>query len=161
LEDVQLYKIRSSVKALIVHNHQLLTIEKQSDDIMKYIIPGGGQVFNETLSDAVVRECMEELGVKVQPGELVWVREFISKNHIADQPEDDQAHIVEHIFEAFLEEIPEKFESMMPDSTQTGVVWLPIDQLSEYNFYPRALIPLIQEINSGECALEVYVGDLN
>jgi 8-oxo-dGTP diphosphatase len=51
-----MYKIRSSVKALIIHHNQLLTIEKQSHDIKKYIIPGGGQDFNETLSDAVVRE---------------------------------------------------------------------------------------------------------
>ncbi|WP_226537126.1 NUDIX domain-containing protein [Fictibacillus halophilus] len=156
-----MYKIRSSVKALIIHNHHLLTIEKQSSDSKKYIMPGGGQNFNETLSDAVVRECMEELGVKVEPGKLLWVREFISKNHISDQPMDDQGHIVEHIFEAFLEEIPERFDPMEPDSTQTGVVWLPIDQLSEINYYPKELIPMIQGINSGESTLKVYVGDIN
>jgi ADP-ribose pyrophosphatase YjhB (NUDIX family) len=149
------------VKALIIHNQHLLTIEKQSGNSKKYLIPGGGQDFNESLSDAVVRECIEELGVKVETGRLLWVREFISKNHIADQPKDNQAHIMEHIFEAFLMEIPEKFKPMQPDSTQTGVVWLPIDQLSEYNFYPRELIPMIQGINSGEGTLEVYVGDIN
>ncbi|RZT16409.1 NUDIX domain-containing protein [Fictibacillus sp. BK138] len=156
-----MYKIRSSVKALIIHNHHLLTIEKQSSDSKKYIMPGGGQDFNETLSDAVARECMEELGVKVEAGKLLWVREFISKNHISDQPMDDQGHIVEHIFEAFLEEIPERFDPMEPDSTQTGVVWLPIDQLSEINYYPKELIPMIQGINSGESTLKVYVGDIN
>jgi 8-oxo-dGTP diphosphatase len=104
---------------------------------------------------------MEELGVKVEAGRLVWVREFISKNHISDQPMDNQGHIVEHIFEAFLMEIPEKFEPMQPDSTQTAVVWLPIGQLSEVNYYPKELIPMIQGINSGKDALEVYVGDIN
>jgi 8-oxo-dGTP diphosphatase len=156
-----LYKIRSSVKALIIHDHHLLTIEKQSGDSKKYIMPGGGQDFNETLSDAVARECMEELGVKVEAGKLLWVREFISKNHISDQPMDNQGHIVEHIFEAFLKEIPERFDPMEPDSTQTGVVWLPIDQLSEINYYPKELIPMIQGINSGESTLKVYVGDIN
>jgi 8-oxo-dGTP diphosphatase len=156
-----LYKIRSSVKALIIHNHHLLTIEKQSGDSKKYIMPGGGQDFNETLSDAVLRECMEELGVKVETGRLLWVREFISKNHISDQPMDNQGHIVEHIFEAFLMEIPEKFEPKQPDSTQTSVVWLPINQLSEVNYYPKELIPMIQGINSGKAALEGYVGDIN
>lgn len=156
-----MYKIRSSVKALIIHNHHLLTIEKQSGDSKKYIMPGGGQDFNETLSDAVVRECMEELGVKVEAGRLLWVREFISKNHISDQPMDNQGHIVEHIFEAFLMEIPEKFEPMEPDLTQTSVVWLPINQLSEVNYYPKELIPMIQGINSGKGTLKVYVGDIN
>jgi 8-oxo-dGTP diphosphatase len=156
-----LYKIRSSVKALIIHNQHLLTIEKQSDNIKKYIIPGGGQDFNETLSDAVVRECMEELGVKAVTGRLLWVREFISKNHISDQPMDNQGHIVEHIFETCLMEIPEKFVPMQPDSTQTGVVWLPVGELSEYNFYPREFIAMIQGLNSGKGNFEVYVGDIN
>jgi 8-oxo-dGTP diphosphatase len=156
-----LYKIRSSVKALIIHDHHLLTIEKKSERNKKYILPGGGQGFNETLSDAVVRECMEELGVKAVTGRLLWVREFISINHISDQPMDNQGHIVEHIFETCLMEIPEKFEPIVPDSTQTGVVWLPIDRLSEYNFYPRGLIPMIQGLNSGKGTLEVYVGDIN
>jgi 8-oxo-dGTP diphosphatase len=156
-----LYKIRSSVKALIIHNHHLLTIEKQSDDSKKYIMPGGGQDFNETLSETVVRECMEELGVKVEAGRLLWVREFISKNHISDQPMDNQGHIVEHIFEAFLMENPEKFKPIQPDSTQTAVVWLPIDQLSDVNYYPKELIPMIQGINSGNGTHEVYVGDIN
>jgi 8-oxo-dGTP diphosphatase len=158
---MQLYKIRSSVKALIIHNQHLLTIEKQCGHIKKYIIPGGGQDFNETLSDAVVRECMEELGVKAVTGRLLWVREFISKNHISDQPMDNQGHIVEHIFETCLMEIPEKFEPMEPDSTQTGVVWLPVGELSEYNFYPQELILMIQGLNSGKGNLEVYVGDIN
>ncbi|MCM3733092.1 NUDIX domain-containing protein [Fictibacillus nanhaiensis] len=156
-----MYKIRSSVKALIIHDHHLLTIEKKSERNKKYILPGGGQEFNETLSDAVVRECMEELGVKTQVEGLVWVREFISKNHISDQSKDNQAHIVEHIFEAFLMEIPEKFEPIVPDSTQTGVVWLPIDRLSEYNFYPQELIPMIQAINIGKYFHKGYVGDIN
>ncbi|OOE10041.1 NUDIX domain-containing protein [Fictibacillus arsenicus] len=156
-----MYKIRSSVKALIIHNHHLLTIEKQNGDNKKYIMPGGGQDFNETLSDAVARECMEELGVKVEAGRLLWVREFISKNHISDQLMDNQGHIVEHIFEAFLKEIPEKFEPKQPDFTQTAVVWLPIDQLSDVNYYPKEMIPMIQGINSGNGALKVYVGDIN
>ncbi|MDR7074571.1 hypothetical protein [Fictibacillus barbaricus] len=55
-----MYKIRSSVKALIIQENRLLTIEKQKNGIKKYIIPGGGQEFNETLADAVKRECMKK-----------------------------------------------------------------------------------------------------
>jgi 8-oxo-dGTP diphosphatase len=68
---------------------------------------------------------------------------------------------VEHIFEVFLREIPENFEPMQPDFTQTGVVWLPIERLSDYNFYPRELIAMIQGINSSEDTHALYVGDIN
>ena len=157
---ITLNNIRSSVKALILHKNHLLTIEKQSGGNKKYVIPGGGQEFNESLRDAVARECLEELGVKVQP-ELIWVREFISKNHIASQPANDQTYIVEHIFEAVLEEIPNHLAPISPDSKQTDVVWLPIDRLSEYNCFPRELIPMIQKKNSGNLGQKVYVGDIN
>jgi 8-oxo-dGTP pyrophosphatase MutT (NUDIX family) len=149
------------VKALIIHDGQLLTIEKFSGDCKRYVIPGGGQEVNETLADAVIRECLEELGVKVKVGPLLWVREFISKNHISNQKQDEQTHIVEHIFEAVLDEIPDCFEPISADSSQTGVVWLPIDKLSNYNYYPKELIPLIQRRDQGESIGESYVGDIN
>lgn len=157
-----MYKIRSSVKALIIQDNHVLTIEKGNKASNKYVIPGGGQNFNETLADAVLRECLEEIGVKVQVGKLVWVREFISKNHIPQQKEDDQHHIVEHIFDVIIdEEIPDEFSPNEPDSTQLGVVWLPISSLSEFNFYPKELIPMIQQINDKKYMGRTYVGDIN
>jgi ADP-ribose pyrophosphatase YjhB (NUDIX family) len=155
-------KIRSSVKALIIHENHLLTIEKQSGNTFKYVLPGGGQNFNETLNEAVVRECLEELGVKVKSGSLIWVREFISKHHVPDQPDNDQTHIVEHIFETAIEgEIPKKFTPSEPDRNQTGIVWIPIGDLEAYNYFPRDLIKQIQRLNNEKMAFDGYIGDIN
>ncbi|WP_171005607.1 NUDIX domain-containing protein [Bacillus sp. E(2018)] len=154
-------RIRSSVKALIIHDNHVLTIKKGNEDDIKYVIPGGGQDFNETLSNAVIRECLEELGVKVEVGPLLWVREFISKNHVENQKEEDQIHIVEHIFEAFLEKVPTRFQPLSPDSTQLEIQWLPIDRLSAYNYYPKEIIPLIQEKSHSKDSEITYVGDMN
>ncbi|MFG6495871.1 NUDIX domain-containing protein [Fictibacillus sp. UD] len=157
-----MYKIRSSVKALIIKDNHVLTIEKGIKGSSKYVIPGGGQNFNETLANAVVRECFEEIGVEVQVGKLVWVREFISKNHIIEQQENNQAHIVEHIFDVKIDEgILDEFSPNEPDSTQLGVVWLPISKLSEFNFFPKELIPMIQQINDSKYIGQTYVGDIN
>ncbi|WNB91667.1 NUDIX domain-containing protein [Bacillus sp. NEB1478] len=153
-----MYKIRSSVKALIILENRLLTIEKQNNGIKKFILPGGGQEFNETLAEAVIRECKEEIGVNVKVKELIWVREFISKNHVTNQPENKETHIVEHIFKVVLEEIPEEFTPAEPDTTQTDVVWLSISALGDYNFYPRELIGRIQAKNAVGGA---YIGDIN
>ncbi|MED1864061.1 NUDIX domain-containing protein [Fictibacillus nanhaiensis] len=154
-------RIRSSVKALIIHDQHVLTIKKGNEYEAKYVIPGGGQDFNESLSDAVIRECLEELGVKVEVGPLLWVREFISKNHIVNQKEEDGIHIVEHIFEAFLENVPKQFQPLSPDSSQLDIKWLSIDQLSEYNYYPRDIIPLIQDMSFSKYKGPTYVGDIN
>ncbi|MBH0163241.1 NUDIX domain-containing protein [Fictibacillus sp. 26RED30] len=154
-------RIRSSVKALIIHDHHVLTIKKGNEYEAKYVIPGGGQDFNESLSDAVIRECLEELGVKVEVGPLLWIREFISKNHVVNQKEEDRIHIVEHIFEAFLEKVPSRFQPLSPDSTQLAIKWLPIDRLLEYNYYPHEIIPLIQEKSFSKYNGPTYVGDIN
>jgi 8-oxo-dGTP diphosphatase len=161
MEADQMNRIRSSVKALIIHDHHVLTIKKGNEDEAKYVIPGGGQEFNETLSDAVIRECLEELGVQVAVGPLIWVREFISKNHVENQKDEDRIHIVEHIFEVFLEKVPKHFQPLSPDSTQLEIQWLPIDRLSEYNYYPREIIPLIQEKSQSKDSEITYVGDIN
>ncbi|WP_153238224.1 NUDIX domain-containing protein [Fictibacillus phosphorivorans] len=154
-------KIRSSVKALIIHDHHVLTIKKGNEEKIKYVIPGGGQEFNETLSDAVIRECLEELGEQVKVGPLLWVREFISKNHVENQKDEDRIHIVEHIFEAFIEKVPKHFQPLSPDSTQLEIEWLPIDRLSDYNYYPKEIIPLIKEMSHSKDSKITYVGDIN
>ncbi len=150
------------LKLLIIHDNHLLTIEKGNKDSSKYVVPGGGQEFNETLSDAVTRECLEEIGLKVRVGSLLWVREFISKNHILQQKDDDQTHIVEHIFDVMIDEkIPNEFSPNEPDSTQLGVVWLPISKLPEFHFFPKELIPMIQQINDRKYMGQTYDGDIN
>ena len=46
-----------------------------------YLLPGGGQNHGETLKEGLQRECLEEIGTEVEIGELLYVREYIGKNH--------------------------------------------------------------------------------
>lgn len=51
-----------------------------NDGKQTYIFAGGGQEVGETFVEALQRECYEELGAKINVGELVWIREYIGKN---------------------------------------------------------------------------------
>jgi 8-oxo-dGTP diphosphatase len=146
--------VRSSVQALILRNGRLLTIVKEYRGNKEYILPGGGQEFGETLIDAVKRECLEEIGAEVQVGQLLTVREFISRNHSSD-PDEDKVHIVNNIFACTLSREPSLTDQK--DADQIDIFWIPLAELDTYNFYPRFLIPLLQSKQS----LPSYLGDVN
>lgn len=76
-----LFRVRASAIILNQHHEILLVLHK--DPLMKetYLMPpGGGLEAGENALEAVVREVKEECGVSCQPGELLYVREYISHN---------------------------------------------------------------------------------
>jgi ADP-ribose pyrophosphatase YjhB (NUDIX family) len=146
--------VRSGVQALILRNEQVLTVVKVYLGNKEYILPGGGQEFGETLSDTVKRECLEEIGAEVQVGQLLTVREFISRNHSSNLDEAN-VHIVNHIFACTLLEEPRL--TNQKDADQIDICWIPLTELDDYNFYPRFLVPLLKSKQS----LPLYLGDIN
>ena len=66
--------IRNSAKAIIIVDNKLL-VNKMNDGEMFYLLPGGGQNPGELLSDALERECIEELRYHIRVNELLFVRE--------------------------------------------------------------------------------------
>lgn len=74
-------KIRSSVQTVIISENKVLSVKKFDYNKFMNILPGGGQEPGETLKDAVICECLEEIGVKVKVKELLFVSEYIGKNH--------------------------------------------------------------------------------
>ena len=151
-------RIRNSAKAVIVKQGKLLALKMQENGGTYYILPGGGQEHGETLHEALQRECLEELGVTVEIGDLLFVREYIGKNHELSVKHAD-AHQTEFMFACSVAE-DEFTNGSNPDKGQVGAEWIPIDQLMDYNLFPRDLrTHLISYSNNGKSL--VYVGDIN
>ncbi len=113
-----------------------------------YILPGGGQQAGETLEEAVIRECREELGATVRVDRLLFIRERI----------EEQPHRVEFTFLCSLLSEPDATRATEPDTSQTGITWLPLNMLTEVAFYPEGLrdrLPMI--IHEG---VTVYLGNM-
>lgn len=105
----------------------LLTVNRDRDGSF-HLLPGGGQHHGETLTDAMVREVLEETGWLVEPGELLLVRDYIGANH-QFAAEDGDAHQTELMFRAEpVRRIPEA--AAVPDPWQTGVEWVSLAELS-------------------------------
>lgn len=152
--------IRNSAKAIIIDGEKVLLTKNQDYDGYFYIFPGGGQEHGETLQQALIRECMEEVGQQVEIGELLHVREYIGKNHEYASVDFD-VHQVEYYFiSKIVNETKNHIEPSNPDSHQVGIEWVHINDLLEYRVYPKTLRKYIIKHFNGVKS-PVYLGDMN
>ncbi|PSR08823.1 MAG: NUDIX hydrolase [Bacteroidetes bacterium] len=151
-------RIRNSVKAIVLQDGRLLCNQNQDQRGIFYCLPGGGQEYQENLREAVVRECLEEVSARVEVGELLFVRDYIGRNH-AGQERLQRVHQVEFFFRCQL--APEAVPALGTgaDRYQTGVSWLPLTELEAAGFYPKDLIPWLFDLAHPE--RPVYLGDMD
>ena len=154
-------RLRCGVAAVIIHDEKLLVVKKRDVKGVVYSFPTGGQEPGETLVQAVKREVLEEVGCEIVVGPLLWVREYIGKNHENADLEGD-LHVVCHLFHCTINEFLHTFEGKAPDEDQEGVEWLPLEELATCRFYPQALVPFLLELGRGvPSSAPLYVGDVN
>src|SRR5688500_5122957 len=116
-------RVRTAAKAVIIRDGHLLAIKCHGHEGLFYILPGGGQDPGEDLHAALQRECLEEIGVGVDIGQLLYVRDYIGRNHEFIEQEG-HVHALELMFACTLRGEPAQGGSR-PDDYQTGVEWLP------------------------------------
>ncbi len=151
--------VRTSAKAIILHDGKLLVLKFHDENGDWYQLPGGGQEPGETLPEAVKRECLEEASAEVVVGDLWFVRDYIGKNHeFANEGTSATFHQVEFMFACTLADPTQIGNGSVPDVGQLSVEWLTLEQLDRYRLYPLALRPLIAQRHPG---MPVYLGDVN
>jgi 8-oxo-dGTP diphosphatase len=150
--------MRNAAKAIIVRDgHLLVTVNRDVNGGEFYILPGGGQDFGETLHEALHRECIEEIGARIEIRDLVCIREYIGRNHEFAEF-DGHVHQVEFMFHCTLDDRQQPGNGILPDSKQLGVKWIPLAELPTAPFYPAALRAVISEIAPHGA---LYLGDVN
>ena len=147
--------VRTSTKAIIIQDEALLVIVGKGETGEEfYYLPGGGQEKFETLEQALKRECLEEIDARVIVGDILFVRDYIARNH-EFAAFDPNFHQLDLFFECSLEpgETPKNGSS--PDSTQQGVMWLKLINLENAKLYPQELKTALRSRD------RVYLGDVN
>jgi 8-oxo-dGTP diphosphatase len=129
--------IRNAARALIVRDDRILLLRKQGySDGERFALPGGGQDPGETLRQALLRECEEEIGTQVLIHDLLHVADYF-KPRDTDPP--STRHLVEFLFRC---EVPDSYTPVNgahPDKHQVEVVWAPLDSLPAKPLFPRSL----------------------
>ncbi len=125
-------KIRPAI--LIIENEKILTMQYNYGGQDVYNLPGGNLEFGEHLADALAREMVEEMGIKVSVGELIMVGEV----HNAEQKKQT-FHFI------FAGKIIEGTPVLNPKETSAlAIKWLNISKLSTVNLYPNISDKLLQ-----------------
>ncbi len=150
--------IRNSAKALILRDRTVLLQACRFDGRLVYLLPGGTQEFGEPLSETVRREVLEETGLRVRVDGLLWVREFIARNHLPVEGAGD--HVVEGIYRCTPEAGAEPGAGALPDAGQIGVRWVPLAELPGITMWPETVKRLLIEGDVVDAGRTVaYLGD--
>ena len=120
------------VAGLVINDNKLL-VAKRVDHPVYYII-GGGVEINETSEEAIIREIMEETGLKLNIAKLAYIQErFLKVNEIKHH---------EIVF-FYLMEVKTDIKITNNTFTDQGfketLHWLPLGQLKKYNIVPDFL----------------------
>jgi ADP-ribose pyrophosphatase YjhB (NUDIX family) len=153
-----MHPIRTAARALIINEGKLLAIKMRDHSGVFYILPGGGQHHGETLVEGLHRECLEEIGTEVEVGELLYVREYIGKNH-EFRHAHRSFHQLESVFRCSLPNPDGIGPGTEHDKKQIGVEWIPLKQLDERRFLPDVIKPFFTA-NGFQPSCN-YLGDVN
>lgn len=76
--------MRVEVRAVIVENGLVLLTKERRREGQHLALPGGRVKRGETIPEALRREVMEETGLEIQPGPLLYVLEATGRNRLQD-----------------------------------------------------------------------------
>ena len=141
---------RSTCKAIVINDGKILLNKCHDEHYGKYYsLPGGGQETDEFLTDAIIREVLEETGYTVVPDRFVGLGEEICMNEEMRKAYPSYIHKMYHIFLCHLGNVDKK-EPTEIDQMQDGIVWLPLEEAFHAPIKPEMVkVNLDKMINSG------------
>ncbi|MFW9922724.1 MAG: NUDIX hydrolase [Candidatus Thorarchaeota archaeon] len=136
-------KFNYRVAGLLIQNNKVLLQRAEIDDF--WTLPGGEINFFETFEQAIEREIMEEIQVKVKVERIVWLLENFFEYHnekyhsievcLLLTPLDSEDKIGKDEFYGIEEYyLPEKYGKL-----KLIFKWMPIDELDNLNLKPKKL----------------------
>lgn len=152
--------MRSSVRAVIVEDGKLLCVKLvdclDEGQIYYYMLPGGEALTIENMLDAVKRHCLNKLNLKVKVHDLLFVRDY--ESHQYNGHESHLIHETEHIFLCHVVGKQNELIGPHPDCNQIGVEWIPIRELTEYEFSPPQLSQVLWSFCRGD-DVDIYLNE--
>lgn len=146
--------IRNAVRAVITRDDAVL-LQRKIDDKgnERYALPGGAQEQGERLTEALQRECEEEIGTCVEVIDLLYVGDYFK---IRDTSPPTTRQLLEFLFTCSVADDYQARNGPHPDKHQVDVEWVPVSRLPEINLVPADYSELLMK----QSPSLVYLGQL-
>lgn len=122
---------------------------------LRYALPGGAQEIGETLEQALIRECEEEIATRIEINDLLHVADFFK--HRNTTPPSTR-HQLEFLFACQVSDVYQPTIGSHPDKQQIDVVWVEVQQLTQIRLFPESVVDYLQTAGSGK--YPCYLGRL-
>lgn len=151
--------IRVAARAMVIEHGKLLVMNYRDEHGFWCVTPGGGVRKKETLKSGVRREVEEELGLTLEVGDIVYVRELLgSSAKVLHGGITEDTHQLEVFFRC--KRLGEPSLGTHPDKFCTGFAWASLEDLPALNFFPEALAHrLAADVAAGFRPINNYMGD--
>jgi len=148
--------IRPTARAIIVHQNRILLLRKvYPEGVERFALPGGAQEPDETVHEALQRECEEEIGTSVQIGPMLHVADFFK---LRETTPPTRRHLLEMLFRCQVPDGYEPHNGHRPDKHQVEVVWADLAELGRLPLFPPYLVACIARLDEPNRPL--YLGSL-
>jgi ADP-ribose pyrophosphatase YjhB (NUDIX family) len=139
------------VATVILKGNKILLMKHRRRGLFHWALPGGAVQEGETVADCARRELLEETGLEVQLGKLLYVADVISP--------DRRKHTVNLIF---LAEVTGGEFGVTPRKTLGEYLdephWFPLDDTPV--FYPPVARRICDDAAQGFSAGAIYLGNV-
>ena len=123
------------VRAIIIKDNKILLMHRIKAGNEYWVFPGGGiEESDITLEEGLKRECLEELGVNIEIGDLFMEKPSLAPNAIGQMESFYKCNIISG--EVGTGTGPEFSNRDIEKYGTYEVVWIPISDLKGKNIYP-------------------------
>ncbi|MFC1724382.1 NUDIX domain-containing protein [candidate division KSB1 bacterium] len=139
--------VRIRAAAIIIEEKKILLVKHKKNDKEYWLLPGGGVKYGESLVNALKRELFEELNLKVDVKDIVYINDSINI--------EEERHIVNVCFRCLINEGKIKINK---DHRLVGYNFIAFEKIQSLQIYPNIKQELIDYLKN-DSSNKSYLGE--
>lgn len=142
-------QLENACRAFILHEKKILLCKQKMRDF--WTLPGGSVKGGETLVECICREIFEEIGIKFQIEQMLFIRELINPSR----------HRIEFYFSTKMQANSQFYEEINPCNEIAEARFFTLEELGFIKLKPVCLPDLIRETFNETSVFPRYLGNVN